>query len=396
MDRDSFIDFNPKDVVTPAFIVDQNLLKKNLEILKRVQDNAPVKILLALKGFAMFSTFPLLREFLQGVCASSPHEARLGREEFQKEVHSFAAGFSENDLKELLTLSNHIVFNSFNQWNRFQNIVAPYIESNKVEFGIRVNPEHSEGKVAMYDPCAKFSRLGTRLTDFEKHIDGNPEKNLKGISGLHFHSLCQQDSYALERTLKAFEEKFSKYFPYLKWVNFGGGHHITRADYNVDHLISVLNKFHEKYKLDIYMEPGEAVALNTGILVASVLDIIENDKQIVILDASATAHMPDVIEMPYRPEIIVNHKLAGDRDQYKYNYRLGGHSCLAGDVIGDYSFQDPLKIGDKLIFLDMAHYSMVKTTTFNGLQHPSIMLKNGNELKLIRKFGYLDYKNKLS
>ena len=375
------IDLNT--VPTPCFIVDQQALERNLAILDQVQQKTTAKILLALKGFAMFSTFPILNRVLAGTCASSIDEALLGREEFGGEVHTFSPAYSEETLRKILEVSNHVVFNSFSQWQKFKPLCQSY--SSRVKFGLRINPEHSETKTAMYDPCRPDSRLGIRIADFK-------EKDLTGISGLHFHTLCEQDSFALERTLKAVETKFGEYFPAMEWVNFGGGHHITRPDYDVEHLCSLINGFKEKYDVNIYLEPGEAVALNAGIFVTTVLDINHQGVDLAILDASASTHLPDILEMPYRPDIVGS----GEPWQKKYTYRFGGVSCLAGDLIGDYSFDTPLSIGDKLVFTDMAHYTMVKTTTFNGVRLPSIALCNKGDIKIIREFGYEDFKNRLS
>lgn len=383
MERSYSLTFNTTNLKTPLFVVDEDLLKRNLDILDSVQKRTGAKVLLALKGFAMFSLFPEISETLCGVCASSPHEARLGREEFGKEVHSFAAAYSEKDISELLEFSDHIVFNSFSQWKRFRNISA---DSN-VSFGIRVNHGHSEADVEIYDPCAPFSRLGVSYDVFKK-------ESLDGISGLHFHSLCEQNADALERTLDVFDKSFGKYLHEMKWVNFGGGHHITRPDYDADLLCSLIDDFRRHYDVDVYLEPGEAVALDTGFLVTTVLDVIHNGMDIAVLDTSAAAHMPDVLEMPYRPEIIG----AGKPGEFEFTYRLGGLSCLAGDVIGDYSFTESLKPGDKLIFCDMAHYTMVKTNTFNGIKLPSIGVKRHGrkEVEIIREFGYEDFKGRLS
>ncbi|MFO7558937.1 MAG: carboxynorspermidine decarboxylase [Desulfobacterales bacterium] len=385
MDSNRSIALDLDLVPSPCFVVDESALKRNLNILKKVQESSGCSILLALKGFAMFRTFPLLRKTLKGICASSPHEARLGFEEFGGEVHACAAAFSESDMQELVLICDHIVFNSFSQWNRFKPLVQK--SNRKISCGIRVNPEHSEVKVTLYDPCSPGSRLGVRKDQFR-------EDSLSGISGLHFHTLCEQNADALERTLAVIEEKFGKYLSEMKWINFGGGHHITRKDYDLDLLCRIIKDFRKRYNLDVYLEPGEAVALNAGVLVASVLDIIHNDIAIAILDTSAATHMPDVLEMPYRPEI----EGAGIPGEKPHTYRLGGPSCLAGDVIGDYSFSRPLEIGSKLIFLDMAHYSMVKTTTFNGIQLPSIALykPEKNEFTIIREFGYQDFRNRLS
>ncbi|MBU0673719.1 MAG: carboxynorspermidine decarboxylase [Proteobacteria bacterium] len=370
---------------SPCFVVDEAQILRNLAVLDQVQQRTGCKILLALKGFAMFSIFPLLNQTLHGACASSLNEARLAREEFGREVHTFSPAYNEADLKELLELSDHLIFNSFSQWQRFRGLAMT--KSATVQFGIRVNPEHSETEVALYDPCSPGSRLGVRRRNFRPDL-------LDGISGLHMHTLCEKNADALARTLAVFEDKFGEFVPRMKWINLGGGHHITRKDYNVDLLCRVIMEFKQKYGVTVYLEPGEAIALNCGILVTTVLDIIENDLQTAILDTSAATHMPDVLEMPYRPEI----PGAGLPGEKAYTYRLGGVSCLAGDVIGEYSFDHPLTIGDRLAFLDMAHYSMVKTTTFNGVNLPAIALRRhgNNHLDVIRRFGYEDYKNRLS
>ena len=372
-------------IETPCFVVDKALLRRNLAVLDSVRKRTGIKILLAQKAFSMYAVYPLLAEVLDGTCASSPDEARLGREEFGKEVTAFAAAYSEQDLRELLGWCNYIIFNSFSQWQRFRPLTAA---AENVRFGVRCNPEHSEGTVEIYDPCAPKSRLGIRAADFAG-------QDLTGITGLHVHNLCEQNSDAFERTLRAFEEKFAFLIPQMQWINFGGGHHITRPDYDVDLLCSLLNGFRERWKTpELFLEPGEAVALNTGFLVASILDIVHNETDIAILDTSAEAHMPDVLEMPYRPNIIG----AGQPGEKAFTYRLAGHSCLAGDVIGDYSFAEQLKPGDKLVFLDMAHYSMVKTNTFNGLRLPSIALFDSADgsFRVLRKFSYEDFKSRLS
>ena len=372
-------------VPTPCFVLDETALKRNLKILASVQDRTGCRILLALKGFSMFSVFPMIRQTLHGVCASSPHEARLGREEFGREVHTFAAAYSDEDMREIIPLSDHIVFNSFALWQRFRPMIdqAP----RPIRCGIRINPAHSEVEVPIYDPCAPGSRLGVLAHQFQG-------QSLDDLSGLHFHTLCEKNADALARTLEKVEAQFEPYIRQMEWVNFGGGHHITRDDYDVDLLCRLINDFKEKYEVAVYLEPGEAVALNAGVLVASVLDIVENDMRIAILDTSAATHMPDVLEMPYRPEIIG----AGRPGEKPYSYRLAGLSCLAGDVIGDYSFEKLLAVGDKLVFCDMAHYSMVKTNTFNGIKLPSIAIYNADtdEFTIIRKFGYDDFKNRLS
>jgi carboxynorspermidine decarboxylase len=385
MDRNNPLSLDLDRISTPCFVVDSGALNRNLATLQQVQDRTGCKILLALKGFAMFRVFPLLRETLQGVCASSPHEARLGREEFGREVHSFAAAYNEAHLTSLLKYSDVIVFNSFSQWQRFRPLVQ--IAPKAVRCGIRVNPEHSEGKVPLYDPCAPGSRLGVRRAQF-------PGEDLSGISGLHFHTLCEHNVDALERTLAVFEEKFGEFLGDMTWVNFGGGHHITRADYDVDRLCRMILEFTSRHPIQVYLEPGEAVALNAGILAATVLDIVQNDMPIAILDVSVPCHMPDVLEMPYRPEVAGG----GMPGEKAHTYRLAGLSCLAGDVAGEYSFDRPLCRGEKLAFLDMAHYTMVKTTTFNGVGLPAIALydPNTDTLEMVKAFGYTDYRNRLS
>lgn len=376
----------PLEVIqTPCFVVDKALLRKNLEILDRVRRETGVKILLAQKAFSMFSVYPVLAGVLDGTCASSPHEARLGREEFGKEVTAFAAAYSRQDLDELLVFCNHLIFNSFSQWKRFRDVTR---KASGVKFGLRCNPEHSEGQTAIYDPCAPKSRLGIRHADFAG-------ESLDGITGLHVHNLCEQNADAFERTLAVFEKNFANIIPQMQWINFGGGHHITRPDYDVPLLCRLLNDFRKRWKTpELFLEPGEAVVLNTGYLVSTVLDVVHNEMDIAILDTSAEAHMPDVLEMPYRPNIVG----AGKPSEKRFTFRLAGHSCLAGDVIGDYSFDEKLEAGQKVVFLDMAHYTMVKTNTFNGLQLPSIALFDSqtNEYKVIREFAYADFKSRLS
>jgi carboxynorspermidine decarboxylase len=385
MDRGYPQGLNLDRVATPCFVVDEARLRRNLAILAGIRQRTGCRILLALKAFAMYSLFPLIRETLQGVCASSPHEARLGREEFGGEVVVFAAGYSEADIRELTQLADHLIFNSFTQWHRFRSLIAA--GTRRISCGLRVNPEHSEAPAVLYDPCAPQSRLGIRSEEMARH-------SLAGIAGLHFHTLCEQNADALARTLKAFEPRFGCYLHEMKWLNFGGGHHITRSDYDIDLLCSLIEYYRDTYQVEIYLEPGEAVALNAGILAATVLDIVHNEVDIAILDASAAAHMPDVLEMPYRPEVAG----AGHPGEYAHTYRLAGHSCLAGDVIGDYSFEKPLCVGDKIALLDMAHYTMVKTSTFNGLQLPAIAVyrTESDELQVIKRFGYQDFKTRLS
>lgn len=371
-------------VPSPSYIVDERLLKKNLDILKEVQDRTGCDILLALKGFAMFSTFPIIRNYLKGVTSSSLFEARLGFEEFGKEVHAYSPAYSEQEIDEYLQYVDHIVFNSFDQLNKYKEKVLNH--ERKISIGLRVNPGYSEVETALYDPCAINSRLGIPFSEFR------PDE-LDGVEGIHFHAMCEQNSDVLERILVRFEELYGKYLHQMKWVNFGGGHHITRKDYDVEKLISLITYIQDQYDVKVILEPGEAIALNTGYLVTTVLDIVKNGMDIAILDTSATCHMPDVLEMPYRPQIIG----ASTPNDKPFTYRLGGMTCLAGDVIGDYSFDEPLKPGDKVVFTDMAHYTMVKNHMFNGVNLPSICLYNDEEgVKVVRKFSYEDYRNRLS
>ncbi|MDZ4861695.1 MAG: carboxynorspermidine decarboxylase [Candidatus Hydrogenedentes bacterium] len=372
------------DISTPAYVVDESALRRNLEVIADVQTRAGCTIILALKGFAMWSTFPIVKEYLRGTTASSVDEAKLGRIEFGGQVHVYAPAYSDDDMREFIPLADHITFNSFNQWKRYKSRVLK--ANRKVSCAVRINPEHREVDVALYDPCAPNSRLGMTRAHFES-------ESLDGLEGLHFHTLCELNSDALERTLKVVEEKFGEFIREMKWVNFGGGHHITRADYDKDLLVRLVSEFKSRYDVNVYLEPGEAIALNTGVLVASVLDIFNNGIEIAILDTSATAHMPDTLEMPYRAQIIG----AGMPGEFAHTYRLGGLTCLAGDVIGDYSFPQELRVGDKLVFLDMAHYTMVKNTTFNGVRLPSIGIYSPDTgTRIVRTFGYEDYRNRLS
>ncbi|WP_252503843.1 carboxynorspermidine decarboxylase [Sporosarcina sp. Marseille-Q4943] len=378
------LNFDPHAVPSPSYVVDEKLLIKNLELLKSVIDRTGCKILLAQKGFSMFSVYPLIGQYLDGVTSSGLLEAKLGYEEMGKEVHTYSPAFSEADFEEILSYSDHLVFNSFDQWRRFRDKVKNY--PKPIECGIRINPEYSEIEVDMYNPCFTFSRFGVTLENFE------PDE-LEGISGLHFHTMCEQNSDTLARTIQVVDEKFGKYLKDMKWINFGGGHHITRPDYDIETLIESILFMKEKYGLDVYLEPGEAIALNTGFLVSTVLDTLHNGMPLAILDTSASCHMPDVLEMPYRPEIVG----AGLPNEKAITYRFGGPTCLAGDVIGDYSFDQPLMPGDKLVFCDMAHYSMVKNNTFNGMELPAIVLNTvENGPKVIKEFGYEDFKERLS
>ncbi len=374
--------FDITKVHTPCYVVDKGLLRKNLEILQGVKNRTGAKILLAQKAFSMYSLYPFIGKYLDGTAASGLYEARLGHECMGKENHVFCAAYREDEIDEIISCCGHIIFNSFTQLERYREKV---LAAGK-KIGLRINPEHStqEGH-EIYDPCSPKSRLGITSENFQ------PD-NLDGVTGLHFHTLCEQNSDDLESTLEAIEERFGKYLGALEWINFGGGHHITRKDYDIPRLEGCIKRMQEKYGLEVYLEPGEAVALNAGYLVTKVLDITSNDMPIAILDTSAACHMPDVLEMPYRPPLYSS-GLPGEK---KYTYRLGSQTCLAGDVIGEYSFDSPLKIGDILVFCDMAIYSMVKNNTFNGMPLPWIYVAEENgEVELIRKFSYEDFKMRL-
>lgn len=368
---------------TPYYRIEEKRLKSNLEMLQQITERTGCKILLAQKAFSMYKAYPLMRQYLTGTTASGLYEARLGHEEFGKETHVYAPAYIPEEFDELLLYADDIIFNSPGQLRRF----APQAKTAGKQIGLRINPECStqEGH-GIYDPCAAGSRLGTTLVHFDESI-------LPLLDGLHFHTLCEQGADALAVTAEAFERKFGKYLKRMKWLNLGGGHHITKSDYDVETLISIIESFQNKYQLQVYLEPGEAVVLNAGCLVSRVLDVVHNDIDIAILDTSAACHMPDVLEMPYRPPL----KNSGAAGEKQYTYRLAGPTCLAGDVIGDYSFDRRLKEGDQLIFEDMALYTMVKNNTFNGMRLPSIVWQreDGRE-ELIRRFGYEDFKMRLS
>jgi len=375
------IDFS--QVRTPAYVVDEGLLRKNLTILDQVQQTTGCKIVLALKGFSMHAVFPIVGEYLAGITASALFEARLGREKMGKEVHIYSPAYIEEDFEQILDTVDHIVFNSFNEWQLYRDRVLNH--SRPIEAGIRINPEYSEIKTALYNPSAPYSRLGVTAANFRPDL-------LEGISGLHFHTLCEQNADALGRTVPYIDEKFGSFLHKMKWLNLGGGHHITRPDYDLEQLVNIIRHFQKTYELEIYLEPGEAIALNTGFLVAQVLDIVDNGMEIAILDTSAANHMPDVIEMPYRPVILG----AGEPGEKAFTYRLGGPTCLAGDIVGDYSFAEPLRRGTRLVFTDMAHYTMVKNNMFNGVNLPDIVLNTQSGNQLIRRFDYADYRDRLS
>ena len=386
-----FTDFSKLDLSrlpSPCFVVDEVAVERNLSILSDVAQASGAKILGALKAFSMWSMGELTQRYLSGTCASGLHEARLGYEEYGGEVHVFAAAFSQADIDELLCFAHHIVFNSCGQWLRFrEQSLAAQKQRPELKFGLRINPEHSEGTVPIYDPCAPGSRLGIPLSQLD-------ETTLEGISGLHFHTLCEQGFEPLARTVTAIEEKFGHLLTQMQWVNFGGGHHITAEGYDINGLVALIRAFSQRHQVDVYLEPGEAMAIGTGILSCEVLDITWNQLDQAILDTSATCHMPDTLEMPYRPDI----SNADEAGKLAHTYRLGGLTCLAGDVIGDYSFAEPLQVGQRLVFEDMAHYTMVKTTTFNGTKLPAIAIWNSetDALRVVREFGYEDFKNRLS
>lgn len=389
------------EIPSPSYLLDEAKLVANCAILDDIQTRAKVKILLALKAFSAWSVFDLLSRAKQGplwgTCASSVDEARLGREEFGGEVHAYAAAFEEEEIDALLPLCDHLTLNSMAQWRRFAPRILAYNQQSKkpVKVGLRINPEHSEGTVPLYDPCAPSSRLGIRRRDFQDTVFA------EGISGLHMHTLCEQDVGALERTLVAAERAFGAEFAQCAFMNLGGGHHITAPDYDRAHLCELLCGLRKRYGAELYLEPGEAVALDAGWLSATVLDIVQADYPVAILNVSVTCHMPDVLEMPYRPPLF--YQMGGrvleaeEENGQPFCYRLAGHSCLAGDVIPyRYGFNRKLCIGDRLLFGDMAIYTMVKSTTFNGLRHPSIAKFSGEKVTLIRRFGYDDFKGRLS
>jgi carboxynorspermidine decarboxylase len=370
-------------IPSPCYVCEEAKLEANLQLMQRVQAESGVDIILALKGFSMWSTFDLVGQYLKGCTASSVWEAKLAAFEMGKEVHAYSPAYKPQDMDELLKLVNHISFNSLGQWQRYKDQTL----AAGVSAGLRINPEHREADTELYDPSAPGSRLGVRSRDLVN-------ADLSGIDGFHVHNLCECDSFATERTLLAVEQKFGQYLDQLKWINLGGGHLMTRAGYNVKHLIQTLKDFKARHpNLHVIMEPGSAVAWQTGSLVCEVVDIVENDGPIAILDISATAHMPDVLEMPYRPVITG----AGQPNEKAYNYKLGGNSCLAGDVIDVYSFDQPLQIGQRLVFEDMIHYTMVKTTFFNGVEHPAIgIIRKNGEYQTVKQFSYEDFRNRLS
>ncbi len=379
------LSFDIASLSTPCYVVDRILLENNLRHLRQVADRTGCRILLAQKAFSMFYFYPLIGQYLHGTTASGVYEARLGKEQMGGETHIFSPAYTEREFTEAAGLCDCMVFNSFGQWQRFQQRALKLKKEQGKRFGIRINPECSTQGHGIYDPCADFSRLGVTKENFRDDL-------LEGIDGLHFHTLCEQNADALQTTLAAVEKRFGAYLSRMNWVNFGGGHHITRADYDTALLEREISRFMQKYGVQVYLEPGEAVALGAGFLVTEVMDIINNGMNIAIVDASAACHMPDVLEMPYRPEVMG----AGRAKQKVYTYRLGGPTCLAGDVIGDYSFDEPLCTGDRLVLYDMAHYSMVKNNTFNGMPLPDIYAAENGRTVLVKRFGYEDFKGRLS
>ncbi len=376
------IDFS--SIPSPCYVCEEALLEKNLELLDYVQQQSGAKIILALKGFAMHSTFPLVQKYLKGCTASGLHEALLAHEKFDGEVHTYSPAYKEEDIKEIARISDHIVFNSPSQLFRFKDLVREI--NPDVELSLRINPEVSSSPQDIYNPCGIYSRLGTTLANFDEAV-------LPHLDGLNFHALCEQNVDALEEVLLAFEKNFSEYFATLKYINFGGGHHITKEGYDVEKLIRIIKEFKAKYNVEVYLEPGEAVGWQTGFLLSTVLDTFHNGMDLAILDTSAEAHMPDTLAMPYRADV----RGSGEEGEKKYTYRLGGNTCLAGDIMGDYSFDTPLDVGDKIIFEDQIHYTFVKNTTFNGIKLPSLaILRKDGTLDVIKEFGYDEYKNRLS
>jgi carboxynorspermidine decarboxylase len=380
-----FLDIAAGTAQTPSYLLDETLIEENMRILRYVKDRTSCKVLHALKSYATFATFPMMSRYLDGTCASGLNEARLGSEEFGKEVHTFGAAYREDEIGQIIEYSDSIIFNSFYQLRKYREMA----KKSGVEIGLRVNPGCSEVTTEMYNPCARRSRLGIIYDVFREEF--SKYKNM--VDGLHFHAMCEQDSDVLERILESFEKLYGQHIKGLKWVNFGGGHHITRDDYDLERLIKVINAFKSKYGVQVYLEPGEASIYNAGVLISSVLDIISNEAEIAILDVSAETHMPDVLLMPYRPHIMKS----AEPGKKNHTYRLAGPSCLAGDVIGDYSFDRRLKRGDKLVFTDMALYTIVKNTTFNGINLPCIaVIRDGGKIEVAKKFGYKDYRDRQS
>ena len=378
------IDYNK--VPSPCYVMEESRLRKNLELIKSVKERSGADIIMAFKAFAMWKAFPIITEYIPCSTASSVNEAQLAFEEMGSPAHTFSPAYTKENFPVFMKYSSHITFNSLNQFNTFYPMVEA--EGNKVSCGIRINPEYSEVETELYNPCAPGARFGITL-------DLLPEELPEGIDGFHFHTLCESTSYDLEKTLNKVDEKFGKYLPKLKWLNMGGGHLMTRKDYDTEHLISLLKSFNAKYpNLKLILEPGSAFAWQTGELVSTIVDIVENKGiKTAILDVSFACHMPDCLEMPYKPAILG----ALEPDSNLPTYRMGGNSCLSGDYIGDWSFEKELQIGDQIVFMDMIHYTIVKTHMFNGISHPSLAIwDKDNNLQMLREFGYEDYKNRMS
>ncbi len=377
--------YNQIDLLpSPCWLLDEAKMLGNMRIIQKIKEKSGAKILLALKGYALWKSFPLLQPYLDGCCASGLHEARLANETFGKEVHTYSPAFKEEEVEKIASVSHHMVFNSPGQFQTFAHLAQKI--NPDISLGLRINPEYSEAPKEIYNPCGLYSRLGTTL----KNID---EETIHACDGLHFHALCEQSADALEEVLSHVEERFGAYIPHMKWVNFGGGHHMTKEGYDIEKLIALIQRFRAKYDVEVYLEPGEAIGWQTGTLVTTVLDIVHNGMDIAILDSSAEAHMPDTIIMPYRAEVTG----AAEAGIKAHTYRLAGNTCLAGDIMGDYSFDAPLHIGDKVIFEDQMHYTMVKATTFNGIKLPAIAIRRmDGSYELLREFGYTDFKNRLS
>jgi len=376
---------NYHDVPSPSYVCDLTRLETNLKRLARVKEESGAKVILALKGFAMWSTFDLVGKYLDGATASGLHEAKLAHEELKGEVHTYSPAFKEEEIAEIAAISDHIVFNTPSQLRRF--VTKARSVNPNISVSLRVNPEFSSSPVDLYNPCGIYSRLGTTAANFDESV-------LNDLDGLNFHALCEQNVDALEGVLEAFEAKFGSYIDKMKYINFGGGHHITRKDYDVEKLIAVIKAFKARHNnIEVYLEPGEAVGWQTGELVSTVLDVFHNGMYVAILDTSAEAHMPDTLAMPYRADV----RGSGEAGEKAYTYRLGGNTCLAGDIMGDYSFDAPLKVGDKIIFEDQIHYTFVKNTTFNGIKLPSLVLVEQNgAIRVVKEFGYEDYRGRLS
>ncbi|NCN05819.1 MAG: carboxynorspermidine decarboxylase [Spirochaetales bacterium] len=415
-DRPYFEQFSPAALPSPCFVVDKAALQYNLDILKNLADRSGAKILAALKAFSFYHLFDQVADSLSGGCASGVYEARLAREHINKEVHVFSPAYTDRELEELLTLADHLVFNNLHQWLRFQDrCLAARKTRPQLAFGIRVNPEHSEGTTEIYDPCAPYSRLGITRSQWDLEfaralgLGKSPEEILWGLSGFHFHTLCEQGAEPLERTLGVFLQKWGDLLvlPTMTWLNLGGGHHITKPDYNRELLVSLVRHISAGFAVQVYLEPGEAVAIHTGILAAQVVDIHNNNLALAILNTSATCHMPDTLEIPYTPAVwgARSRRLPETLPtnppsvfpEGEFLYRLGGQTCLAGDVIGDYWFNRPLEVGDWIVFDDMAHYTMVKTTTFNGIPLPTLATFDSRtgKTEVIKTFGYQDFKSRI-